>query len=206
MAEPAGTGIGSVACSRSGLGRELTNHQKIFIAMQPLLNCLRRIFDRMLQSTFPDNSHAPAKSVEHFCMTSVAVDIPLEFLPPELLVGSGSGCVAATFMSVPETAVDEYHRPVFREHKVRGTGQRSHMKSISKPSGEKKGTKRSFWPSVLPANTRHHAAALRSGHDAHGLGGIPSGCLQKQQTRAYAMQSERMKTSQAAIAGSLASS
>lgn len=198
--------MGTVACSRSGLGCELTNHQNILIAMQPLLNRLRRVFDRMFQGTFPDNSHPPAKSAEHFCMADVAVDIPLEFLSPELLVGSGRGRVTATFMSVPEAAVDEYHRPVLREHKVRGTGQRSHMKSISKSSCEKKGTKHSFWPSVLPANTRHHAAALRSGHDAHGLGGIPSGCLQKQQPRSSAMPSERMKTSQAAISGSLASS
>lgn len=201
MAEPAGTGSGSIAC-RSGLTSDLTNHQNIVIAMQPLLNRLRSVLDRMLQRAFPDDSHAPAKSVEHLRMAPVSIDIPLEFLPPELLVGPGSGCVAAALMTVPETTVDEHHRPVLREHKVGGAGQLPHMKSISKPSGEKKGAKRSFRPGVLSANARHHAAALRSGRDAHGLGGIPP--LQKQQLRASAKQSERMKTVHEAMFGSLA--
>lgn len=105
-------------------------------------------------------------------MAPVAIDISLEFLPPELFIGPGSGCVAAALMSVPETAMDEYHRPVLWEHKVGGARQLPHMKSISKPTGEKKGAKRSLRPSVLSANARHHAAALRSGRDAHGLGGV----------------------------------
>jgi len=147
--------------------------------MQPLLNRLRSVLDRMLQRAFPDDCHAPAKRVEHLHMAPVAIDIPLKFLPPELFVGLGRGCVAAAFMPVPETTVDEHHRPVLREHKIGGAWQLAHMKSISKPSGEKKGAKRSFRPGVLSANARHHAAALRCGRDAHCLGGIPPECLQK---------------------------
>jgi hypothetical protein len=66
------------------------------------------------------------------------------------------------------------------------------------------GAKRSFRPGVLSANARHHAAALRSGRDAHGIEGILPGCLQKQQLRASARQSERMKTVHEAMFGSLA--
>lgn len=147
--------------------------------MQPLFNRLRSVLDRMLQRAFPDDCHAPAKRVEHLHMASVAIDIPLKFLPPELLVGPGSSCVAAAFMPVPETTMDEHHRPVLREHKVGRAGQLAHMKSISKPSGEKKGAKRSFRPGVLSANVRHHAAALRCGRDTHGLRGISPEYLRK---------------------------
>ena len=161
--------------------------------MQPVLNRLRGLLDRVLQGAFPDNSHAPAKSMEHLHMAPVASDISLEFLPPEIFIGLGCGCVAAAFMSVPEAAVDEYNRPVHREHKVGGARQPSHMKSISKTPGEKKEAKCSFRPGVLSANARHHAATLRSGRNAHGLEHLPPECLQKWQLRASVQQCERMK-------------
>lgn len=157
-------GSGSVACR----GR-LTDYQRIAITMKPLLNRSCSVLDRMLQSAFPDDGHTPAKSLEHLHMSPVAIDIALEFLSPKLLVGSGGGGVATTFVSMPEAAVDKHHRPVLREHKVRGAGQLFDMKSISESSGKQKGAKRLFRPGVLSANARHHAAALWSGRDAHGL-------------------------------------
>lgn len=168
------TGSSTGAC-RGGL----TDYQSIVIAMQPLLDCPCSILHRMLQSAFPDDGHAPAKSVEHRRMTPVAIDISLEFVPPELLVGSGSGRVTTAFVSMPETAVDEHRRLVLREYKVGGSRQLSDMKSISESSGKKKGAKCPFRPGVLSANARHHAAALRSGRDAHDLGGISPRHLQK---------------------------
>src|SRR3546814_7477869 len=68
--------------------------------------------------------------MEHLRMAPVASDISLEFLPPEIFIGPGSGCVAAAFMSVPEAAMDEHHCFALREHKVGGAGQPPHMKSI----------------------------------------------------------------------------
>ena len=134
----------------------------------------------------------------------IAIDISLEFLSPEILIRPGSGCVSAAFVSVPEATVDEHHRPVLREHKVGGAGQLPHMKSISKPSGEKKRAKCSFRPSVLSSDARHHAAALWSGRDAHGFGGIPLGCLQKQQPLTAANKSGRTKAVPDALFRSLA--
>ncbi len=137
-------------------------------------------------------------------MAPVAIDIPLKFLPPELLVGPRSSCVATAFMAVPEATVDEHHRPVLREHKVGRAGQLAHMKSISKPSGEKKGAKRSFRPSVLSANARHHAAALRCSLDAHCLLVVfHLNVCGKQRLRASDKQSGRMKTVHEATFGSL---
>ncbi len=151
--------------------------------MQPVFDPLRSVLDRMLQGAFPDDGHAPAKSMEHFYVARIAIDILLEFLPPELSVCLGSRRVATAFVSVPETSVDENNRPVLGEHKVGGAGKIFYMKSISKPSGEKKGTKCSFRPGVLPSDARHHATALRGGRDAHGLEDIPLGYMQKQSSR-----------------------
>lgn len=159
--------------------------------MQPLLNQSRSVLDRMLQRTLPDGGYTPAKSPKRLRMAPVASDISLEFLPPEIFIGPGSGCVAAAFVPMPEAAVDEHHRPMLREHKVRGAGQLSDMKSIAKSPGKEKGAKGSFRPSVLSANARHHAAALRDGRDAHGLGGIPLGILQQPPLRTSASQSDR---------------
>ena len=161
--------------------------------MQPLLNRLRSLLDRVLQGALPDDRHAPAESMEHLRMAPVASDISLEFLPPEIFIGPGSGCVTAAFMSVPEAAMDEHHCSALREHKVGGAGQPPHMKSISKTPGEKKGAKYPFRPGVLSANARHHAAALRSGRNAHGREYLPPECLQKWQLRASVWQCERMK-------------
>src|SRR3546814_19395878 len=88
-------------------------------------------------------------------LAPVASDISLEFLPPEIFIGPGSGCVAAAFMSVPEAAMDEHPCFARREHKVGGAGQPPHMQSISKTPGEKEGPKYQFRPGVLAANARH---------------------------------------------------
>lgn len=141
--------------------------------MQPLINRLRSLLDRVLQCALPDDRHAPAERMEHPRMAPVTIDIFLELLLPEHLVGPGSGGIATALVSMPEAAVDENHGPVLRKHKVWGAGQSPHMKSISKPLGEKKGAKYPFRPGVLSANARHHAAALRRGRNAHDLEYLP---------------------------------
>lgn len=162
--------------------------------MQPLLNRSLSLLDRMLQRALPDGGHTPAKSPECLRVSPVTIDIFLKFLLPEHLVGSGSGGIATALVSMPEAAVYENHCPVLGKHKVRGAGQLSDMKSISESPGEKKGAKYPFRLGVLSANARHHAAALRSGRNAHGREYLPPECLQRWQLRASVWQCERMKT------------
>jgi len=64
-------------------------------------------------------------------MAPVASDISLEFLPPEIFIGPGSGCVAAAFMSVPEAAMDEYRCPQGRKHDIRRARQITHVQPES---------------------------------------------------------------------------
>ena len=153
--------------------------------MQPHLNRFCSIHGRVLQCALPDDRYAPAESMEHLRMAPVSSDICLEFLPPEIFIGLGSGCVAAAFMSVPEAAMDEHHRSVLREYKVGRAGQSPYMKSISKTSGEKERAKYPFRLGVLSANARHHATALRSGRNAHGLDHLRSECLRELRRRSF---------------------
>lgn len=152
--------------------------------MQPFLDDLRGVIDRLLQGAFPNDSHTPSKVVKHCCMARVPVDISPEFLLPEFAVRLWRGGVATAFVPVPETAVNEYHGPVFREHQIGRARQISYVKPVPKSPGEQNGAKHPLRPSIFPANARHHAAALRGGRDAHGLWCVLPGCLWRQ-SQAY---------------------
>ena len=159
--------------------------------MQPLLNQSRSVLDRMLQRALPHGGHTPAKRPKRLHVSPVTVNIAQEFPLPELFVGSRGSGIAAAFVPMPEAAMDEHHRPVLREHKIRGAGQLSDMKSIAKSSGEKKRSKGPLRPSILSANARHHAAALRGGRDAHDLGDIQPGYFQQPPRHTSVSQSNR---------------
>lgn len=148
--------------------------------MQPFLNDQRGVIDRLLQGAFPNDGHAPAKVPKHCCMTCVPVDVSLKFFLPEIAVRLWCGCVSAVLVPVPETAVNEYHSPVFRKHQVGRPRQIPYVKPVSESLGEQSGAKRPFRPRILSPNARHHAAALGSGRDAHGLECVLSRHLRRQ--------------------------
>jgi hypothetical protein len=148
--------------------------------MQPFPNDLRGVIDRLLQGTFPDDSHTPSKVAKHRCVAHVPVDISLEFLLPEFAVRLWRRGVPTAFVPVPETAMNEYHGPVFMEYQIWRSRQILYMKPVPESPGEKKGAKHPFRPSVLPPNARHHAAALRSGRKAHRSGCVAPGCFRRQ--------------------------
>lgn len=106
-------------------------------------------------------------------MALVAIDVLLEFKSPEFFIRPRGSCVAAAVMSMPEASMDKHNCSVLWKYEVGGAGQFLYMKSVSEPSGEKKGAKRPFRPSVLSSDARHHAAALRGCRDAHGLRSVP---------------------------------
>lgn len=182
--------------------RTRANDQASLFPMQPSLNDLRGVIDRLFQGTFPDDSHTPAKVAKHCRMACVPVDISLKFPLPEFAVRLRGGGVSTAFVPVPETAVNEYHGPVFREHQIGRARQISYMKPVPESPGEQKGAKRPFRPSILSANARHHAAALGSGRDPHGLECIPPGCLRRQ-SKAYNAKFTAGKKALGAAVGSL---
>lgn len=136
--------------------------------MQPFFDNLGSAFDGMFQGALPDDSDTPLKLRKHLHVACVPVDISLKLLFPEIAVGLRCRCVPASLMSVPKAAVNEYHSPVFWEHKVGYPGKGLHMKSIPEALCKKAGTEGAFGPRILCPDTRHHAAALRSRWNSHG--------------------------------------
>lgn len=61
---------------------------------------------------------------------SVTLDIATKFRIPELGTSFWNGRISASDMAVPETAMNKYDCPIFRQHKIRPTRQRPHMKPI----------------------------------------------------------------------------
>lgn len=145
--------------------------------MQPLLNDLCRMIDRLPQRAFPDDGYAPAKSSKRCCVAGVPVDIPLELSFPKICICPWRGCKSAALVPMPKAAMHEYHGPVLREHEIRGAWEASNMQPVAEPTGKKTGAKHPLRPSIFSADARHHAAALGSGWKAHGL--EKSECLWK---------------------------
>src|SRR5690606_34015146 len=108
--------------------------------MQPRFNNIGRFFNGLLQGALPDDSDTPAKLDKHLRMARVSVYISLKFLCPEIAVGLGCRCVSTPLMSVPITAMNEYHSLVFWQHNVRDAGEGLHMKPIPEALCKKAGT------------------------------------------------------------------
>ena len=151
--------------------------------MQPLFNRTGSFFKRMFQGTLPDNGYPPVESLECIHVSSITFDISLKLLCPEVSICMWHGRISAAFMTMPETAMNEYHSLVLGEHHVRGTRKFSDMEPIPESSGEKSGAKSSFRPSVLSSDARHHAAALRGRWYMHDLDRVMSGRAKKKSFR-----------------------
>lgn len=171
--------------------------------MQPLLNDPDCVLDRVLQGALPNDAHTPATLAKHCRMACVPVDISLEFLLPEFCVCLWDGGVSTALVPVPETAMNEYHGPVFRKHQIGRARQISDMKPVPKSPGKKTGAKHPFGPGILSADARHHAAALRSGWGSHGLERIPPGYLRRLPLRLIQQNTLTEEVLGAAIGGTL---
>jgi len=55
-------------------------------------------------------------------MTEIAGLVAFDLRPPPLAARFWQAEVGTVWMPVPEAAVDEYNRAVFRQHKIRATG------------------------------------------------------------------------------------
>lgn len=147
--------------------------------MQPRFHQLRSVFGRLFQCTLPYGGYTPAKLAQHFDVSPVTSNIAHELVLPELPVGLWGCCVPATFVPMPETTMDENDGSVLWKDEVRSAGQLPVMKSIAQSPGKKKQAQGPFWPGVLSADARHHAAALLSGRYTHGPGDIRLGYFRR---------------------------
>jgi hypothetical protein len=123
---------------------------------------------RLFQLAFPNRDDFPARLSEFTLVFPIIGNIPFEFLFPEGFVGCGSCCVFAPFVAVPETAVNEDNRLVFRQDYVRLAGQIFNVfpESVTRPV--QYGSNEHFRFRVLSANATHNVASLFRRENVHG--------------------------------------
>lgn len=169
--------------------------------MQPLLNDPCRMIDRLPQRAFPDDGYAPAKLLKRCYVAGVPVDISLQLFFPKICICLWSGCISAALVPMPKAAMHEYHSPVLREHEIWGAWKASNMQPVAEPTCKKTGSKHPLRPSILSADARHHAAALRSGFGEHKW--EKSECLRRMSLRCIQQNTMREEVLDAANGGAL---
>ena len=77
----------------------------------------------------PNHDPAPTKPREVALVPSVSATVAIEFFLPVLRVALWFGRLPTSRVSVPETAMNENHRSILRQHDVRRSGKIAAMKS-----------------------------------------------------------------------------
>jgi hypothetical protein len=85
----------------------------------------------------------------------IALYVLLEFLAPEIGSSLGRGASSASFMSVPETAVNEDHQAILSKHNIRRARHVATMNTKAEPQAMRGSTHDHFRHRVLPPNAPH---------------------------------------------------
>lgn len=96
----------------------------------------QRFCQLIFQLTLPDGQHSPAERPERFMIAGIARDIVRDLLFPEFSVVLRPDEIPATFMTVPEAAIDEDYGVIFRQDDVRGARQPSVILAVTESVGE----------------------------------------------------------------------
>ena len=99
----------------------------------------------------------------------VALFVAFYFLFPELGVALGHDKVTATFVAVPEAAVDEYDGAVFAQYNIGGAGQAFDIYAVTVAVGMEVTAHNQLGFGVLALDARHALVPLFYGHSVcHG--------------------------------------
>lgn len=116
------------------------------------------------ETAFPQAYHAPAEEAQLHGHTHVASLVEVDFSLPELVVGGWEMAVSASFVSMPEAAVDEDGGAVFGQHDVGAAGEAADMDAEAEAIGEQKFAHNDFGAGVLALYRRHAAVTLFGCH------------------------------------------
>ena len=114
---------------------------------------------RAPQRTFPHRQHPPALVPEAGKCDPVAVCVSGDLLPPELLSGLRP-LEHRAVVRVPETAVHEDYRSIFREHKVRPPGQLFAVEAKPQAAGMESAPDCHLGLCITSSHARHVQPAL----------------------------------------------
>ena len=78
-----------------------------------VIDCRGEVFPDL---AFPHHRYSPAQCEQCIDVSLIAFHVLAEFSLPELRSGCWRGCILATFMAVPETAMNEYGRAKYKEY------------------------------------------------------------------------------------------
>ena len=108
---------------------------------------------------FPDRYHFPT-SIDQFALRSrVPRDVRFEFLRPKSASRLRRRCSTAPFVSMPETSMNEHHRPVLGQNDVRSPRQTRNMESESVPHRVQQAAYDHFRLCILAPHGTHVGAA-----------------------------------------------
>lgn len=112
---------------------------------------------RILSLAFPNDRASPARRLEPFDGPTVALDVGVELVLPELCACLRCRRAAAAFVSMPEATVDENREPVARQHDVRGPWEITAMEPKAEAVTMEETADRHFRGGIAAANPRHEA-------------------------------------------------
>lgn len=109
---------------------------------------------------FPHADHPPPHGFQLGFVAGVARHVALDLLTPEFHIALRQTVIAASFMAVPEAAVDEDDGLVFRQNDVRASGQFPCLDPESQSTGEEVFAHYHLGLRILALDGRHTSVAL----------------------------------------------
>ena len=109
------------------------------------------------ESALPHDGDSPTGIQELALRTAITLDVALELGLPEFRLGGWRGCITASRMAVPETAMNKANSPVATQDKVGLSGEIPDVKPESESASMKRPSKGAFRFGVLGRYTRHHS-------------------------------------------------
>lgn len=116
-------------------------------------------FRFVANAAFPDDDHAPALPLQGTPVPGVPLDVPLEFLLPEVRARRRRSRVPAPAMTMPETSMHEDHGTMLGQHDIRRAGQPPIVQPEPEACTVESASNYPFGPGILPADRRHHAGS-----------------------------------------------
>lgn len=123
----------------------------------------------VLQLTLPHGQCVPFIHLQLAQIFLISLPVPVDLVAPKLNTTFGQSAVAATLVSVPETAVDKNYLPPARKNDVRSTGQFFIMQSIAKTHAVQHASNSQLRRRVLRSDAAHQPCSTFLRQSVHGV-------------------------------------
>jgi len=120
-----------------------------------------------LELTLPDNQDSPSCASKLLLGPPVSLDIPPKLLRPEIGTGLGQHGKSASFVVVPEAAMNENTGSEAWKHNIRTPRKILAMQPEAIAPGMQKLPNRHFRPGIPAPDTGHHSGSRRTVDDIH---------------------------------------